>query len=217
MNCDAEKFYTDNIRLLNSTIKILKYLPALKKLWEKYLVFRSGMKILDVGCGTGALTKTLLEVSEAQGIDDVRFFSFDITKKVLDEFQNWIKQKEVTSVRTARADLRRMAEELPAHWQNFDFICSSGVLEYLEEKELVLALKNFRSYLSDGGTLITFGSRSHILNFFLIKCLYKANLYGKKKFAELLHQAGYSKIDYWKFPSPYSYLNLWGYIIVAKK
>lgn len=215
--CDAEKFYTEHVRLLKFTIKVLNYLPALRKLWRQNLVLRPGMRILDVGCGNGALTKTLWQRSVELKIDPISFFSFDITAELLNEFRQWIRNKEITNIRIIKADARKMTDDLPAKWENFDLICSSGALEHINKDDLVLTLEQLYKYLKPGGTMIVMGSRKHFINYFLIQGLYQANIYDKNEFAGLLRQAGFQKITYWKFPFPYFYLNGWGYIAVAKK
>ncbi len=217
MKTDAEKFYTERKQLLRFTIDALNYLPALRELWRKNLEFHPKMKILDVGCGTGALTKTLYEVSRQIQVTPIKFCAFDLTQTLLNEFQRWIVKKNQADVNIIKADVRKIEDEAPIYWRNFDLVCSSGVLGYLEERELKTALWKIRTRIKDGGRLIVMESREHWLNRILIQKLYKANLYGKEKFADMLHQAGFRNIRYWQFPKLYSYLNLWGYIAVAEK
>lgn len=216
MTRNVEEFYTKNAGLLNFTIKVLKYIPALERLWQKNLQFHPEMRILDVGCGNGALTKTLFTVSREVKIESVHFFAFDVTQTLLDEFRLWILQKEITCIRTLKADMREM-ERLPFRWCSFDLICSSGVLEYLDEIEIARTLKKLCKLLKSGGKLIVMGSHKHPINYVLIHWLYRANLYSRKKFIQMLKSAGFHKIICWRFPFPYYHLNLWGYILVAEK
>lgn len=217
MGCDTEKFYTENIWLLRSTIKILRYLPALRKLWRKNMDLQPGMAILDIGCGTGALTKTLLEISRGKKIDCINFFAFDTTQAVLDEFRSWIQEQGVMNVYTAKADARNGGILSYRFITKFDLICSSGVLEYFDEEEIIKCLNETYELLKPGGKLIVMGSRNHPLNYLLIKKMYQANLYSKKRFEEMARYAGFGKISFWTFPFPYWYLNMWGYILVAEK
>lgn len=216
MKCDVEKFYTRNIGLLRSTTEILRYLPALRKLWRKNLEFRPGMEILDVGCGTGAITKTIFEVSREIGVEPVNFSAFDKTQALLDEFRSWIRDRQIKNIRTHKADVRHAALFYRCG-AKFDTICSSGVLEYLNEDEIIYSLESLRLLLKPDGKLIVMGSRRHPINYFLIKRLYEANLYSKKRFEEMARYAGFEKISFWTFPFPYWYLNMWGYILVAEK
>jgi ubiquinone/menaquinone biosynthesis C-methylase UbiE len=217
MNCDVEKFYTENIGLLRFTIRTLQYLPALRKLWVENLEFRPGMEILDVGCGTGALTKTLFEVSRKKKIESIKFFAFDKSQKVLDEFRRWISDRQITNISTLKADARHAALLPYRFTSSFDVVCSSGVLEYLNEEEVIYSLESLRLMMKPNGKIIIMGSRKHLANYFLIQKLYQANLYSKQKFEEMIRKAGFRKINSWKFSFPYSYLNMWGYILVAEK
>lgn len=214
MTCDVEKFYTKNIRLLDFTIKFLRYIPALRKLWEKNVYFFPHMKILDVGCGTGSLIQTLHDESAKQKIEP-RFFGLDITSALLEKFRHWSLEKKIP-VNILRMDVKD-ADNLPFRWSAFDIICSSGVLEYLDPEELQTTLRALYRRLDAGGKLITLGSRENIFNYFLIKRLYKSNLYSKERFKEMLKKAGFRKIKFWRFPFPYIHLNLWGYVAVAEK
>lgn len=216
MTCGVEEFYTKNAGLLKFTIKTIQYLPALEKLWRLNFDFKPGIKILDVGCGNGALTKTLLKTSRNLKVEPVNFFALDVTEALLNEFRLWILQQEITNIRTIKADLRETAR-LPFSWRNFDVICSSGVLEYLEEQEIIDALRHFYELLKPEGRLIAMDSHKHVFNYFLIHLLYRANLYSRKKFVRMVRSVGFEKISFWRFPYPYSYLNFWGYIVVAEK
>lgn len=214
---NAERFYTERKYLLRFTINVLNYLSALRKLWRENLRMRDGMKILDIGCGTGALTKTLYQVSREKFAAQIQFRAFDLTQSLLDDFQKWIIENNRADIKAIKADARKIEDDLPADWNNFDVICSSGVLEYLTEQELIAALQKIRNRLNDKGRLIVMGSREHCINRILIQGLYRANIYGKENFAYILRRAGFRTIDYWQFPKPYSYLNFWGYIAVAEK
>ncbi len=212
MTTDVPGFYTKNLWLLNATIAAVRYLPALRALWRKYIAFWPGIKILDAGCGTGALVKTMVSASPYPA----HYCAFDVTPRLLHKFCRWAgANRRPGSFEIVEADIISARQELPPVWRNFDIICSSGVLEYLEPDELGPALRHFKELLAPHGILVTITSRKNFSNKLLIEKLYRAMPYRPAEFAEALKKAGFRSATFWRFPFPYSYLNFWGYIVVA--
>jgi cyclopropane fatty-acyl-phospholipid synthase-like methyltransferase len=90
------------------------------------------------------------------------------------------------------------------------------MLEYLSRDEIVDAFKNLKGLLGEDGTMMVFITRQNILNRWLIQAWWKGNMYTRDEISRVFHDAGLS-MTFKRFPFPYSHLNLWGHVMVAKK
>lgn len=99
---------------------------------------KPGMDVLDVACGTGAVTRAIVEILGGQG----RVVGIDPSEGMLAEAR-----KNVT------ADFRvGRAEELPVEGAAFDFLSMGYALRHVED--LGTAFREYRRVLKPGGRLL---------------------------------------------------------------
>jgi SAM-dependent methyltransferase len=96
----------------------------------------STLKILDVGCGTGANLEMLSQFGEAEGVD------------VSDEALSFCRQRGLTNVKQGAA------ESLPYKTDSFDLVTGLDVVEHFDDD--LAGLKEMRRVLRQGGRALLF-------------------------------------------------------------
>ncbi len=211
-----EELYTRKSRLYHLIfIALLRYDKGLLSFFNQYEYLKSGIVILDAGCGSGTVTKMLYRRAQLHNFKKINYYAFDITQAMLDRFTNWIEDEKIATIRTWRADILDF-NNITKDWPDFDLIVSSAMLEYLPKEQLPIALQNLSKLLSKNGKLVIFITKKGILNRWLIKKWWKANTYTRNELKSVLGESGFARIKFRKFPEAYSYLNRWGFIIEAK-
>ena len=109
-------------------------------------------------------------------------------------------REAIAGVELAVADVRHL-DTLPVAWQDYNLIVSAAMLEYLPEA---------------AGTLVVFVSRQNALMVPFITKWWHAQLNGKTELRTAFQQAGFLNVVFERFPFPYSYLNAWGHVVVAR-
>ena len=80
-NKDAERIYTNKASLYQKVfIGYLNWGKELGKFFERTDYIRLNMKVLDAGCGTGVVTKTLYEIANKKGYSGIQLYGFDQPK-----------------------------------------------------------------------------------------------------------------------------------------
>jgi cyclopropane fatty-acyl-phospholipid synthase-like methyltransferase len=108
-----------------------------KKIFSESIKISSGMKVLDVGCGTGDLIKYLPK--------DINYVGIDISPEYIDFARSRFgaeKNKEFIC-----ADVN----ELSSNYRNFDTIIAIGLLHHLNDSEVEKLLTNIRECLAPSG------------------------------------------------------------------
>lgn len=189
-------------------IRLIGHRRSLEDFFLKRRLLRSGSRVLDGGCGTGALTLAMRAVSRKEGLEGIRWRGFDVTERMLDRFRAsaaFAKEFELV-----RADVLELPEALPPDWRDFDLIASAGMLEYLPKQTLPAALGNLRALLGPDGRLALFISRDRALGRLFVGMLWKANVYSKDELIKAFDQAGFSV----RLIEPF---HRWGYAVVASR
>ncbi len=150
-------------------------------------------KILDAGCGTGIITRVLYQLAKDKGYQDIIFHAFDLTEQMLFVFQQWIAVHEATTIELLQADVLEL-ETLPPHWDGYDTIVSSTMLEYLPREKLLAAMDNLKHLLKSEGTLLIFMTRRNLLTRWLAGKWWKTQVYEENELHSLLHQLGFKII-----------------------
>lgn len=214
----ASQLYTARTRSYLRFVNAVAYPQGICAYFQQSEHLKSGLRVLDAGCGTGiatlALRRAMLNRQLKPGIIDC----FDITSRMLAIFREKLeKQKEtIEGVEIVRADVLHL-EQLPEDWKDFDLIISAAMMEYLPGACLVDALSGLRSRLGNTGRIILFITRKNWLMRFLIGKWWKANCYEESELAEYFRLAGFSNITFSSFPFPYTHLSFWGHIVEARK
>lgn len=203
-NDSVRKLYTDRGVLYQRLfVDFLGWGRELETFFRKADYLRSGLKILDAGCGTGVITQVLYQLAQEQGYAGVEFHAFDLTQKMLDIFQQWITAQEANHIELAQADVLE-AESLPAHWKEFDLIVSSTMLEYLPSQHVTEVLTNLKQLLNHDGLLLIFMTKSNRLTRWLAGKWWKTKTYTEHNIQTFLHNAGFDEIEFVDFSPRWS-------------
>ena len=105
---------------------------------------KEGMRILDVGCGTGDVSMMAAELIGNSG----EIIGVDISEAALATAREGAKQKHLANLRFIQADLAG----LPSDLGNFDAIVGRRILMY--QKDAVNSIKSLLPFLKPDGLLI---------------------------------------------------------------
>jgi ubiquinone/menaquinone biosynthesis C-methylase UbiE len=126
-------------------IRILT-LGKLEKAYDRLAShIESGQKVLDIGCGTGALTlRAAQKGANVKGID-VNLQMLEIAQKRANEM-NVIQNVEFCEMGVAELDGEKS--------ENYDIVMSGLCFSELSEHELIYTLKEIKRILKPGGMLL---------------------------------------------------------------
>lgn len=168
------------------------------------LNLRPGERLLDVGCGTGALLKPLSERYPAAllvGVDPVPEM-LTVARRRL----------------PAEIDLRAgWAERLPFERERFDVVVSCNAFHYFQEP--VAALREMRRVLAPGGRLLITDWCDDFLACRLVDLYLRlfnrahVRVYRRDECRHLLHEAGYGRVNIDRYKINW----LWGLMTATAK
>lgn len=171
--------------------------------FRKYDYLQPSFKVLDAGCGTGIITRTLYNIVNEKGYEGLEFHAFDLTQNMLDIFQEQITEQRLKNIKLAQADALKLYS-LPSSWGEYDLIVSSALLEYIPEEQISNALINLKQLLKAGGRLLIFVTKRNLITTWTGKFFWKTNLFEEEKMQRILQDAGFNKINQIKLPSKWS-------------
>lgn len=198
---NAKALYTAKAALYDFLfVQLIGYGLALRSLFNKLNLLSPDAKVLDAGCGTGLLTKIHYRLARKRALVGVRFFAFDLTPRMLELFENWIaKSHAQDQIELCELNVLKLAER-PAHWNDFDVIVTSSMLEYVPRTVLPDALKGLIALLKPGGRLVLCITRRDILTRWFVGIWWKSNLYTQGEIREAFREAGAKDIQFHRLP-----------------
>jgi len=195
-------------------IRLMRYPQGLRAFFRRSSFLRSGLGILDAGCGTGALTLAVREALSERALAARSFHGFDLTPSMLEHLRVRLRAQAIDDVELRQADVLRL-ETLPHDWTDYDLIVSASMLEYLPRERLADALSGLRARLRADGRFVLFITRRNWLMQPLIGAWWRSNLYSASEVRGALRQAGFARITFHTFPAQFRYLDVWGHIAEA--
>lgn len=110
----------------------------------KLVPLSPGMEVLDVGCGTGAVTRIL-----AERVSPGKVIGIDLSEERLSVARDLAKEQGVSNVEYLRTDIR----DIDSQEKGFDLVYSRLLFQYLPEKDAMDTLKGMKRLVRPGGTV----------------------------------------------------------------
>jgi ubiquinone/menaquinone biosynthesis C-methylase UbiE len=212
---DPVQLFTERARDYVRFIHSSGYPQGLRSYFMYSSLLRSGIRVLDAGCGSGVVTLALRSALISRGYTPELMHCFDLTPAMLDRLRDSLITQEIEGVEVVQANVLELVA-LPENWNNYDLIVSASMLEYVPRNRFADALSSLRSLLNKNGSLLLFITRDNLLMRFLIGKWWRSNIYTAVELRESFSRAGFSNIAFGRFPVLFSYLGHWGYIVEAR-
>jgi ubiquinone/menaquinone biosynthesis C-methylase UbiE len=160
-------------------------------------------QVLDAGCGTGIITRSLYQLAHEKNHTGANFHAFDLTENMLEIFRHWIVEQGAEHIELAQADVLEI-EALPAHWKEYDLIVTSAMLEYVPREKVPNALTNLRKLLREDGLLLIFLTRRNLITRMIAGTWWKTNTYKETEIRKFFQDAGFTRVDLKEFSPRWS-------------
>ena len=197
-------------------IASVRYPQGLRSFFQQSPLLRSGIRVLDAGCGTGVVTIALQEACMRRAIWPAALHGFDLTPAMLDRFRRKLEERGTELVSTTLADVLQLEENLPGEWTSYDLIVSGSMLEYVPRHRLPEALSALRHRLAGDGRLLVFMTKRNWLTRPLVGWWWQSNTYNREELLTVFQKAGFSQVEFGAFPLSALHLAAWGHIVVAR-
>jgi cyclopropane fatty-acyl-phospholipid synthase-like methyltransferase len=184
--------------------RLLGYRRAAEALLSAEVHLKSENRVLDAGSGTGLLTRALYRSSMSEGLESVRFHSFDLTPEVIDGLEAWISKTGASGIETAVFNVLDLSVR-PEGWGQYDQIVSSAMMEYLPRSSLAAALKGLGSLLNENGKFFLIITRANPITNLIVGRLWRSNLYTRTELAGIIEEAGFKQVHFKEFPGLYKW------------
>ena len=216
LTADAQRLFTERPDLYARFIRAVRYPQGLRAFWNASPLLRPGIRVLEAGCGTGALTFGLWDAAVRRRMQLDRFDAFDLTPAMLDRLRAALARRTVHAIRLAEADVLRL-DVLPPSWRDYDLVVSASMLEYVPRPRFVEALRGLRERLGPEGRFVLFVTRRNPFTRLLIGRWWQSNLYTAAELAEAFAAAGFSTVRFPGFPLAARHLAAWGHVVEAER
>ena len=216
MTTDARRLFTERHESYARFIRAVLYPQGLRAFFLASPLLRSGLRVLDAGCGTGVLALGVRAAMVRRGLALGVLHAFDLTPAMLDRFRATMAARGIDDIELAEADVLRL-DALPPTWNGYDLVVSASMLEYVPRDRLVAALGGLRARLRDGGAFVLFMTRRNPLTRIMIGSWWASNLYSAHELHAAVRSAGFSAVTARRFPPAASHLSLWGHIVEARR
>ena len=213
---DARRFFTERHALYARLIEVIRYPQGLRAFFLGSPLVRPGLRILDAGCGTGALTLAVRDAFVHRGCAPGAFHAFDLTPAMLDHLRDALRRRGIDDVELAEADVLQL-DRLPASWRDYHLIVSASMLEYVPRDRFVDALAGLRTLLQEGGSFVLFITRRNPLTRLFIGRWWASNLYTAGELSDAFERAGFSRFAFRSLPAAARHLSIWGYMVEATR
>lgn len=213
---DIVQFFTAQHAVYDRFIHWVGYPKGLRSFFEQSQLLHSDLKVLDAGCGTGAVTFALHEALLRRGFVQGTIDAFDLTPAMLNHFLDKLESRGIQRVTTTQANVLEL-DKLPHGWMGYDLIVSASMLEYIPRERLAEALAALRNRLADNGRLVLFITKRNWLTGPLVGWWWRSNLYDRQELSTAFREAGFPRVEFRAFPAAASHLAMWGHIVEAPK
>ena len=213
---DIVRLFTAKHRVYDCFIQLVGYPRGLRSFFEHSPLLRSGLRVLDAGCGTGAVTIALHEALVRRAIAPSAIDAFDLTPAMLNHLHDKLESRGIHLITTTQANVLEL-DKLPHGWMGYDLIVSASMLEYIPRERLPEALAALRNRLADNGRLVLFITKRNWLTRPLVGWWWRSNLYDRNELSTAFRQAGFPRVEFHTFPTAARHLATWGHIIEAPK
>ncbi len=161
-------------------IDVFNFKGRFEKFFRETNYLHSQIKVLDAGCGTGAISRILHRVATQKGLSGITYHAFDFTPAMLDEFKRWMLKENIHDIDLKQADLLD-PKPLASDWREYDLIVCFGVLEYIPKEQLEQTLRYLASLLNKSGVLIISVTRRNLFTTIFIGWWWKARTFREQE------------------------------------
>ena len=215
VSADARRLFTDRRDTYARFIRAVRYPQGLRAYFlASPLLHRPGLRVLEAGCGTGALTLAVHDAAVRRGVPLAALDAFDLTPAMLDGVRVRLERRRLANVRLAEADVLQL-DALPDDWRGYDIVGSASMLEYVSRDRVMAALAGLRTRLHAGGTFVLFVTRRNPLTRLMIGRWWQSNLYSRPELAAAFQRAGFAEARFPGFPLAARHLAVWGHVVEA--
>src|ERR1051325_10008754 len=127
LTSDPQKFFAKRHSTYARFIRAARYPQGLRDFFLASSLPGPALRILDAGCGTGALTLAVREAFLKGGFKPASLHAFDLTPAMLDDFRGTLRRKGIDDIQLAQANVLEL-DQLPEGWTNYDLVVSASML-----------------------------------------------------------------------------------------